>query len=47
MISREEEKQIILEVRDIIKNNGDLLESFYSENKELYDEISESVLKLK
>lgn len=47
MISREEEKQIILGVRDIIKNNGDLLESFYSENKELYDEISESVLKLK
>lgn len=46
-ISIEEEKNIIKDTIYICSKNLDIFEKFYNENCELYDEISDKVLKLK
>lgn len=42
-ITREEYEKIYLVMQDRMDRNKDLMEKFYSENKELYDEISEKI----
>lgn len=46
-ISLEEEKKIVDDVREICENNKDIFEKFYSENIELYEEISDKLVKVK
>lgn len=46
-IPREDADKIVSDTVSICKNNIDSLEKFYSENKELYDDISDKVLTLR
>ena len=46
-ISKETEKLMIVETLDICNNNMDIFEQFYNENSELYNDISDKVLKIK
>lgn len=46
-ISMEQEKAMFNNVLDMCENNIDVFENFYNENSELYDEITNKVLKFK
>lgn len=46
-ISIEEEKEMISNMLNLCKNNMDIFDQFYNENREIYDEISNKVLKIK
>ena len=46
-VTREEEKQMIEQTITDCKNNMDIFEKFYSENSELYSDISSKVLRIK
>ena len=43
----EEERLMITETRKLCETNIDLFEQFYRENKELYEDITSKVLKIK
>ena len=46
-VSKEEEKLMIEETMKICNGNSDIFENFYTENSELYDDISSKVLKIR
>lgn len=46
-ISKEEEQQFIEKTLEKCENNQDIFEKFYSDNSELYDDITEKVLSIK
>ncbi len=46
-IPLEEEQQLVEETKNICENNTDIFEHFYKNNSELYDEVSNKVLKLR
>lgn len=46
-VSLEEEQQIIAETKKICTDNTDIFEQFYEDNKELYNEISSGLLKIR
>ena len=46
-ISLEDEKKIITSTLDICKNNLDIFERFYNDNKEIYEEISNKLVKIR
>ena len=46
-VSKEEEKMMIEETMKLCNENTDIFEKFYTENADLYDEISSKVLKIK
>ncbi len=46
-VTREEEQQMIEQTITDCKNNMDIFEQFYSENSDLYSDISSKVLKIK
>jgi len=46
-VSKEEEKLMVGETTKLCDENKDLFEKFYSENSELYDDISSKVLKIR
>lgn len=46
-ISIEEEKTMIHNIFNICANNQDVFDKFYSENKDIYEEVTDKVLKIK
>ena len=46
-IDIEEESKIIYNTKDIIVKNMDVFDNFYSDNKELYGEISSKLVRIK
>ena len=46
-VSKEEEKLMIEETMKLCNGNSDIFENFYTENSELYDDISSKVLKIR
>ena len=46
-VTREEEKKMIVKTTMDCKNNMDIFEKFYHENKDLYGDISDKMLKIK
>lgn len=46
-VSKEQEKLMIEETMKICNGNSDIFENFYTENSELYDDISSKVLKIR
>lgn len=46
-VSKEQEKLMIEETMKICNGNSDIFENFYTENRELYDDISSKVLKIR
>lgn len=46
-VSLEEEKRIVALTLDICENNMDIFEGFYNDNRELYDEISSKLVRVR
>lgn len=46
-VSKEEEKEMNMEILNLCNNNLDIFEKFYNDNKELYDEVSDKLSNIK
>lgn len=46
-VSKEEEREIYYQTLDICNRNMDIFDQFYNENSELYDDITDKVLKIR
>lgn len=47
ILPKEDEKKFIFETKNICKNNIDIFENFYNENKDLYVDISNKLTRIK